>query len=151
MRLKHKLTRHHRDQQRKGIASLECALCLPIVILITFGTIDLCSAMFLRESITIAAYEGARIGVMHTGTDDQCMARVNQILTERGITYNAGACSINTPFESAETLDPVTVTVSVPCAGNLALSGWLFAGRSLEANVTMRKEFANGVSTSSDS
>ncbi len=138
-------TKSNRKQirQRKGIASLECALALPIVVLITFGTIDLCSAMFLRESITIAAYEGARVGVGSAGTDAQCMARVNQILDQRGIAHS-NATSISSPsFETAQTLDHVTVTVSVPCAGNLPLSGWMFAGRSLGASVTMRKEFAN--------
>lgn len=143
MRRSRPQTSRLRDDQRKGIASLECALCLPIVILITFGTIDLCSAMFLRESITIAAYEGARIGVTNTGTNANCIARVNQVLNERNINFNSDACSINATFETADVLDPVTVSVTVPCAGNLALSGWLFSGRSVQANVTMRKEFSN--------
>ena len=99
--------------------------------------------MFLRESITIAAYEGARVGVSDNGTNALCTARVNQVLNERGIHFNSNACTISANFESAATLEPVTVTVTAPCQGNLALSGWLFAGRSVEANVTMRKEFAN--------
>lgn len=138
--------KHTSSQHRDGIAAMECAIALPIVVLITFGTIDMCSAMFLKESITIAAYEGARIGVASSGSDEAVLVRVAEVLKGRGIHYGDDVCAISSPgFDEAETLDHVSVTVKVPCEGNLALTGWMFAGRSLDASVTMRKEFQKKV------
>jgi Flp pilus assembly protein TadG len=139
---------HHRrrskSQTRRGIATVECALCLPIFVLITVSTIDLCSAIFLKESLTLAAYEGSRVGVERGGTDTIVTSRIQNFLDERGIVYSAGAIQISNPgFDTAGTLEHVTVTVTVPCAGNMPLTGGLFVGRTLTASITMRKEFVN--------
>lgn len=131
-------------QNRSGVATIECAICLPILLSITFATIDLCSAMFLKESLTLAAYEGARVGVERGGTDDIVRTRIEQLLTERGVTYSDSAIAISDPgFDDADTLEHVTITVTVPCSGNMPLTGAIFVGRTLSASVTMRKEFVN--------
>ena len=131
-------------RKENGAATVECLVCLPIILSITFATIDLCSAMFLQETLTIAAYEGARIGVQKSGTNANATAKVQEVLDARGITYGSDVASFSTPsFDTAGTLDHVTVTVTVPCAGKMVLVGNLFTGRNLTATVTMRKEFAN--------
>ena len=129
---------------RQGAAAVECLVCLPIIIAISFATIDLCTAMFVKESLTIAAYEGARVGIQRNGTDASVTAKIQEVLEGRGIAYATDSISFSTPgFSDAATLQHVTVTVSVPCSGNLVISGGLFTGRDLEASVTMRKEFSN--------
>lgn len=131
-------------QNRRGIATVECALCLPLLLAITMASIDICSAIFLKESLTLAAYEGARVGVSQGGTNSSVVAKVEEFLTQRGVVYDANAVTISTPsFEDAGTLEHVTITVTVPCAGNMPLTGGLFIGRTIDASVTMRKEFAN--------
>jgi Flp pilus assembly protein TadG len=50
-------------KSRQAAATVELAICLPVVLTIAFGTIDICSVLFLKESLTIAAYEGARAGM----------------------------------------------------------------------------------------
>ena len=131
-------------RKNRGAATVECLVCLPIVVAITFATIDLCSAMFIKESLTIAAYEGARVGIQRNGTNANALAVIQNVLDGRGISYDTDSVSFSTPgFDTANTLEHVTVTVSVPCAGNLALTGGLFSGRELEASVTLRKEFGN--------
>ncbi len=133
-----------RKAGRRAVATVECVICLPIMIAITFATIDLCSAMFLKESLTIAAYEGARVGIQSGGTNNAATSKVQQLLTARGVTYEADAISISDPsFDNANTLENVTVTVQVPCAGNIPMTGALFAGSSISASVTFRKEFSN--------
>lgn len=100
--------------------------------------------MFLKETLTIAAYEGSRIGVQRSGTNAAVTAKVQQVLDARGITYASDAVTFSSPgFDSAGTLEHVTVTITVPCTGNLMLVGNLFDGRTLQASVTMRKEFGN--------
>lgn len=133
-----------KKKSRRGVATVECALCLPIFVAITFATVDLCSAMFLKESLTLAAYEGVRIGVQRGGTDDGVIARIEQILEERGVSYIEDSIAISEPgFDDASTLEHVTVTLTVPCQGNMPLTGNFFQNRSMSASVTMRKEFEN--------
>lgn len=135
---------HSHSNSRRAVATVELLICLPIVLTITVATIDLCSAMFLKESLTIAAYEGARLGVPKGGTDAQVSARVVELLEERGIEYGAASVvSITGSFDTAETMEHVTVTVEVPAAGNLISATQFFRDATLRADVTMRKEYAN--------
>ena len=130
--------------KRKGIATTECALCLPVIVVLTMGVIETCSVLFLKEAVTIAAYEGARVGIQRGSTNELVKVRIKDVLNGRGIKYDSdNAVSFSDPgFDTAADLQHVTTNVVVPCSGNTVI-GWFFAGRSVEANVTMRKEFMN--------
>lgn len=131
--------------QRQGAASVEFAFCLPVLFMLTFGTIDVCTMLFLNESASLAAYEGARRGVGRGYTNADATARVIEFLDERGILYNAGnVCQISSPgFDGAETLEHVTVTVTIPCAGNLIVPSDIIGNLVVSGAVTMRKEYQN--------
>lgn len=137
--------RRRNSARRQGVAAAELAICLPIVIAICVATIDICSAMFLRESLTVAAYEGARVGAPKGGTDALVRTRVLDLLDERNIVYDAGdVVSISAPgFGGADTMEHVTVTVRAPAAGNLVSATQFFNNKQLQAQVTMRKEYSN--------
>ncbi len=138
--------RSHRPRaaKRRGAATVEFAICLPALIALTIGTIDICSMMFLKESIKLAAYEGARRGVGRGRTNADVIARVTEFLDERNIEYDGNPCTFSSPdFADAATLENVTTTVTVPCDGNLLIPSVLFAGISLSADVTLRKEYQN--------
>ena len=131
--------------RRRGTATIELALILPTLFVLTLGTIDLCSMMFLKESVTLAAYEGARRGVGRDRTNTDVVNRVTEFLDERQISYDgASVVSISSPgFDGADTLENVTVTVQVPCGGNLLIPSQWFDDLTLSASVTMRKEYKN--------
>lgn len=135
---------HHAAATRRGLATVEMAICLPVLIILTLGTMDLCNLFFLREAATLAAYEGAREGVAIGGTNSDSNARVTDFLTQRGITYSGTPASYSSPgFDGADTLENITVTVTIPCNGNMLLPDGLYAGWDVSASVTMRKEYAN--------
>lgn len=135
--------RLRKARQRKGIATSEIAICLPIIIFLTLGVLETCTVIFLKESITLSAYEGARVGIRKQGTDAFVTAKVTEFLDSRGIVYDSDFITISDPgFDDADDLEHVTVTVTVPCAGN-TYTGWMFSGRFVSASVTMRKEFSN--------
>ncbi|MCO8122779.1 pilus assembly protein [Stieleria sp. TO1_6] len=139
-----RLRRRNRSSQRKGVATVEFAICLPALIALTIGTIDLCSMLFLKESIALAAYEGARRGVGRDQTNADVVARVQEFLDDRNIRYTGNPCAFGSPdFVTADTLENVTTTVTVPCDGNLLIPSAMFSGINLSAEVTMRKEFRN--------
>lgn len=132
-----------RKENRDGIATSELAICLPILILLTLAVLETCTVIFLKETITISAYEGARVGIRKQGTDAQVSAKVITFLESRGIIFESDFIDISDPgFDRARELQNITVTVNVPCNGN-TYSGWIFSGRFISASVTMRKEFAN--------
>tara|TARA_R110002049_G_scaffold27321_2_gene94076 strand:- start:184058 stop:184513 length:456 start_codon:yes stop_codon:yes gene_type:complete len=134
-----------RQRARKGAASVEFAFCLPVLFFLTFGTIDVCTMLFLNETASLAAYEGARRGVGRGYTNADSTARIVEFLDERGITYNAGnVVSYSSPgFDGADTLEHVTVTVTIPCDGNLILPSEMIGDLVVTGEVTMRKEYKN--------
>lgn len=129
---------------RHGLAVTELAVCLPLLTALTFGTVDLCSAMFLKETLTLAAYEAARVGIERGGTNAGAIQRAKEFLDERGVTYNTNSIRIQgRSFETAATLEHVTIVISVDCDDNLRFAGNLCRGIQVTGRVTMRKEFAN--------
>ncbi len=136
--------RSRKAGKRRGVATIEFAFILPVLVVLTIGTMDVCSMMFLKETITLAAYEGARRGVGRGRTDADAADRIAQFLDERNVAYTASSVAVSSPgFGGAATLENVTVTVSVPAAGNLLLPSEWFDGLTLSASVTMRKEYQN--------
>ncbi|MEM9826062.1 MAG: TadE/TadG family type IV pilus assembly protein [Planctomycetota bacterium] len=138
------LRSRRRSDAPRGVAAVEFAIILPALVALTLGTMDLCSVIFLREGAMLAAYEGAREGVQQDGTNATATARVTEFLNARGIAHGSGAVAISNPsYDTAETLEHITITVTVPTAGNLISPSWLFAGMNVSASVTMRKEYEN--------
>ena len=133
--------RARRKTNRSGVATVELAFVLPALIALTIGTMDICSMMFLKESAVLAAYEGARRGVGRGRTNDDVMNRVTEFLDERGISYTGGnVVDISAPgFDGADTLENVTVTVTIPTSGNLLIPSAVFGDMVVEDN----SEFAN--------
>ncbi len=134
---------------RRGVATSECALILPVILVVTFGTVEACVATFLKESVTIAAYEGARVAVQKGAKVSDVQARVTAVLQDRGVSVESlggvNPTTVSPDPTTAALLDPITVTVRVPCAGNTLIPGVHFfrryAGRELQASVVMRKEY----------
>lgn len=129
---------------RAATATVEVAICLPVLMTLTLATIDLCSLFFLKETVSIAAYEGARRGINRGGTSAAATARVQEVLDERGITYGGNVVTFDGKnYNNAETLEHVTLVVTIPAAGNLLAPAGLYGDLLLSSQVTMRKEFEN--------
>ena len=128
--------------KREGVATTECALALPVIIAFTLFTIEVCSVIFLKEAVTIAAYEGARVGIQRNGADATVEFRVREFLDQRGIVYGNPVFIEDPGFDDANEMEHVRTVVTVPVAGNLPF-GWFFTGTEVSASVTMRKEFRN--------
>jgi Flp pilus assembly protein TadG len=133
--------RHSRPAQsrnRGGVAAAELAVCLPVVVLLVLAVIEACSAIFLKQSLTVAAYEGVRAAVID-GTPANVQAACNQILSDRNI--DGGTVTI-TPsnFAGLQAGDFVDVTVTAPCDSNSLVPTAFYRGRSLSAKASMMVE-----------
>lgn len=133
--------RVHSRNKNLGVAAVETAICVTAMVPILFGTLEICSGFFLQESLTIAAYEGARTAARQDATPEDVRQYVIDILEDRGVDIGNGNIQI-TPasFANQRALDPVTVRITAPTAGNSVFVFEHLANRDLVAEVTFAFE-----------
>lgn len=126
--------------RRRGVAATEFAVCLPIIVLLVLGTIEACSMVFLKQSLAVAAYEGARTAIIPNATADQVKAACEQVLKDRDI--DGGTVTIKpSNIDSLAPGDFVDVTVSAPCNANSIVPNKFYKGRTLSSKASMMIEF----------
>jgi Flp pilus assembly protein TadG len=128
-----------RAKTRRGVATVELAICLPVLLMLVVGAIEGANFIFLKQSVTIAAYESANIAAQAGGTSQEARRRAEQILTARTID---GASIDFTPasVEAAERGQLVAVSVSAPASANSVGLRWFFDDQSVTATVNMLKD-----------
>lgn len=123
---------------RSGIAVVELAICLPILLLLLLATIEACVMLQLKQNLIITACEGARIGILPgtdaAGVELQCQL----LLDDRNI--NAYTITMDPEPSTMEAGDMFTVTVSADCVSNSVVGGVLYQGKSISESIVMRAE-----------
>ena len=104
---------------RRGVATVELAFVLPVLLIIVFGTIEVCQRIFLRQSAVIVAYEGARLAARGISTNAEVTTRCQQLLTSRRV-QNATVTTVPINFMQSPTGTEIRVTITVPWADNSA-------------------------------
>ena len=133
--------RNRRGGKRTGVAAAEFAVCLPVIVLIVLATIEACTMVFLKQSLSIAAYEG-RLGaaLVQNASTAEVQRVAEQVLSERRV--NGGTVTISPAnLSSIQPGQYLTVTVTAPAAGNNAIPLRFYRGRTLTGSATMMKEF----------
>lgn len=130
------LCRPRRAKKPRGVAAAELAVCLPVVVLIVVATIEACSALFLKQSLTVAAYEGVRTAIEERQVAGAAQKASQQVLTQRNV---KGATVTITPSNIAalKTGDYIKVTVSAPCSANSVVPTTFYQGKTLSASASM--------------
>lgn len=136
--------RQKRVQSRNknlGVAAVETALCITAMLPIMFGVLEICSGYYLQESLTIAAYEGARTAARQDSDPADVREYVSELLEDRGVNIGDGNIEI-TPanFDNRRALNPVTIRITAPTAENSIFVFSHMANRSLTAEVTFAFE-----------
>jgi hypothetical protein len=146
-----------RDFNRSGAAAVECALCLLILTPIIFGTLETCAGILVKQSLTVSAFEGVRAGTGRGTTNADILTRTRQVLEFRQVSLGEASTTefanpgdehgifLITPndddVEDLDALDPITLRIVAPSAGNATpIFEYLF-NRNIEASVTMVREF----------
>jgi Flp pilus assembly protein TadG len=126
--------------KRRGVAAAELAVCLPVVVLMVLATIEACTMIFLKQSLTVASYEGVRTALVKDATSADVQAACKQVLSDRRV--DGATVTINPSNVAAlQPGDRVAVTVDAPCAPNSALPVMFYKGNTLESTSTMMIEF----------
>mgnify|MGYP002078254443 FL=1 len=125
--------------RRQGTSVTELAVCMPVIMLIAIATIEACTMVFLQQSLSIAAYEGARLGVAPSVTSTVVTDQVIRILDDRDV---QGATVDVSPSNLTAVADGswFTVRATAKFGPNSLAGGWLFGARTLSATVQMMKE-----------
>jgi len=125
-----------RKQSRKGTATVELAVCLPMLFLIIFGGIEAANSIFLKQGLTVAAYETAKMATTVGYTVNEAIARGDEVLTSRG--FNGAQVSISPNVAVLEPGTQVTVTITAPANANSISPQIAIAGNaSISAQVVM--------------
>lgn len=125
--------------RRSGVAAAEFAVCLPLLMILFIGTIEACTMIYLKQTLSVAAYEGIRTALQTAATDADVTAAANNILASRNV--QGGTVTVSPgPVESQSVQTWLTVTVQAPAASNSVISSF-YSSQIISASATMMKEY----------
>lgn len=95
--------------------------------------------VFLKQSLTIAAYEGVRTAIQPDTTASEVADSCDQILNDRRVKGFSVNVSPN-DIASTKPGDYVDVTVSAPCGVNTIVPNTFYRGKSISVTASMMIE-----------
>ena len=127
---------------RPGVAAVELALCLPLLVALAFGMIETSNLVHLRTRMYSAAYESARLATRPTTSENAaatsaavtnyCTAVLQQLGVSGGqVTLQPSDLSTVVPQ------DLVTVTITAPLNQNSFTSLVVNSSQTITAQATL--------------
>ena len=131
--------KHRKRSKRLGAATVELAVCLPLIVLVTFGGMEGASLIFTKQALVASAYEGVKVAVAQDATTAEVLAATQSVLDGR--TLNGTTVEISpSNFSNLDRGEFVTVTVSCPGDANSVFPFGPFQGRTVSVSSVMVKE-----------
>lgn len=127
------------ESRRRGAATVEFAVCMPVVILLVMGSVEAVSMIFLKQSLQTAAYEATRRAIRLDGSASEAVVAGQTILDARNIEQYEITFPLGQP-EAAARGQSIAVEVSAPSAPNSPIAGRFVPNRDLTVRTTMVKE-----------
>jgi Flp pilus assembly protein TadG len=121
------------------MAACELAVCLPVIILLTFASIEASTMIFVDQALCVAGYEGVRLAIQGDATNDDVIDRCEEFLGNRKV---VGATISFEPADvsAVNSGGLISITVSAPSDDNAVGPPIFFWGTTLSATSTMVKE-----------
>jgi Flp pilus assembly protein TadG len=123
-------------QRRRGVATVELAICLPVLLLLVVGAIEGSNFIFLKQAVTSAAYESAQVLTRVGGTKAKAESRATEVLSARSIDSSSISFTPASPDGVARG-QQVTVSISAPMSANSIGLRWFFDSETVTASVCM--------------
>lgn len=133
-RSRHKQPRS--ESTRSGLAVVELAICLPLMVMLTFGAIEAANAIYLKQTLVTAAYEAARTATALGATQKDGETRYTEVVNAVGVKGTAISFSPQIT-ESTPSGTAIKVTVTAPADSNSFSIRRFMKGTTLRATVTM--------------
>ncbi len=125
---------------RRGAVAVEMAIVLPALLLLVIGIVESSNLIYLKQSLTVAAYEGARASIAFQATTSDVESHANLIVADRQVQGSSIAIS-PTNFHLQPYGTYITVEVAAPYQSNSVAPGWFFQALTLKSRVRMMKEY----------
>ncbi len=120
-----------------GATTVEMAIILPVIFLITLASIELTRGSILRHVVDNAAYEACRSVIVPGATAAEANAAAAKVLNPFGIkSYSVTV----TPNPILETTTQITCRVSAPVAANMWGAPKFLAGKNFVGQSTLIAE-----------
>lgn len=127
-------TKHNR-----GTATVELALCLPLLILLVFGGLEISNMIYVRQGLVTAAHSAAREISAPNSQRTEATSVGEEVLQTHGIVGGTVSFSPSGPATlSRGTL--ISVTVTAPYSGNSLLPTPVITAGDLSATAIFAKE-----------
>lgn len=125
----------------RGAMTVEAALLLPLLLLLTFGVIEYGWAFVKTQQITNATRHAARVAVRADSTNADVQSAAATLMAASGMDAGTYELTLSSDVSQVPPGETVTVRISVPYA-SVELAGPPFVPMPshLEAVVTMAKE-----------
>lgn len=129
----------HNGARRRGTATVELAVCLPLLFILSMGAMEGASLIFLRQALVQSAYETVKESVRTNGSQAEGLVRGQQTLSFR--TINSPTITFSPAnVDNLAPGTPVTVTVSAPGDSNSVFPFGPFQNQTITVQATMLKE-----------
>lgn len=123
--------------QRRGTTAVEFALTAPVVFLLFFAAYEFSRLNMVRHTMDIAAYEGARAGIVAGATTDEIRQRVTNMLATVAVQQSEITV---TPAAIDPSTREVRVDIDTPIAPNSWLTPRFVGDLRLRATSTLARE-----------
>jgi hypothetical protein len=130
---KPKVTRRgNRRSPRRGAVTVEFALTAPLLFFLFLGAYEFARINMVRHTMDIAAYEGARRGILPGAAAAHVEARTAAVLSTTGV--------VNAQVQATVLTDLVTVDIDVPLGDNFWFVRYFSPSDLLTNSYTLRRE-----------
>lgn len=124
--------------KRRAVAVVETAVIMPVALMFVLGVSEFSLMLMARQSVAIAAREGARAAARPGGDEGDVRAAIDRVMTNAGY----AGYSFETNMDSYDNDDhAVMCRVTLPF-DRFAITGNVFGGGTFDISIatTMRRE-----------
>lgn len=126
-------------QSRRGTATVELAVCLPVLVLLVLAMAEAANMIYLKQALTSAAHISVRAIVEKDAVAADAEQACRQFLDMRGVQgYTLSIAPED--FDQQNRGSAIVGTVTAPCGANSYSPSWFFGGRVMHVAVTMSRE-----------
>ena len=106
-------------RNRTGVAAVEAAVCLPLLAIIFFGSLEVSGGIFQEYNAQATAFELSKVALGRGRTCDEVQALAAQIMPQHGFTNYSITIDVEPrTFNSSSVEAPQVTTFSIPATGS---------------------------------
>jgi len=131
-----------KHNRRRGSLTVEAALLLPLLFMLTFGLIEYGWMFLKQQQITNTARQSARLGAMVDGTNSAVTSQISTMMSNYGLGSSGYSATVSPGnVQTAARGSQISVTISIPYS-NIDVTGFtlLPMPTTISAKVSMQKE-----------